>query len=933
MPPIVNQADNWNEKVIKYLEEIAVNGTGGIIPKGTINVPADFPNPTEVQDGWLYFVLSNVTDNDPTKTNTGQSFLAGEEIVWNGTNWSSLGATAIWADSGTDITPANPGRNIDIGTGLLKDNDVVAGVALGDAGNTALNTTNKTILGSINELLVLITAESIWDRTGTDVTFQNAGDTLKFADGEKVIFGTGADIEKYFDGSDYVSVSSNQYMIENYASWLQGIGIAGTITTIWADDVSNVGGEVTIRAGTGIEIATHTSGLLQLKSAGEWEANDKWLSSAIRLSQSGTTGLSGFTATSIIGALNELKVSVPTFNQVYDAEPGVNRIITVDNGHIIWNMRQDQGKYIEFKDTYSGNRFARFNPSVNSMSLEFGTGSTVSMRISNNEISVVKSYEALKLKDYFLSSAISLSQSGTTGLSGFTATSIVGALNELKAGASVPTLDQVYNSEPGVTRVITVDDGNILFNMNFSNGKSIEFKDTYSGNRFARFNPRNMAFGTMALEFGIGSTLYMSISGEEIRGVTNLKLNDSYLTNPINLSQSGTTGLSGFTATSIIGALNELKASAPTFDQVYDSQPGVDRIIDVDDGNIKFKLVTSGYKNVVFSEVGGGSQNVWVGYLAGTGFGVHVGSGIQSISLESGKVKGRQELSLESGSGSSIRIDAGGSLYFSDYWATNIKFTQLSGDATFNAWFDSASIMGCINELAVEKANSTDIVWDRTGTILTTKTANDQLGIGTTASFVDFTNAQAIISQGDSGASLAFNIGLVAESVASGSTGVGLYGVSKTAGAVGAYGIFGSSKVNASADAGNSVGVIGDATQTHAGGDNIAFWAQASGGANNYSFYGQSGNIYNAGNLQLDGTLTVNTGIGVNATLDASAILQADSTTKGFLPPRMTTTQRDAISSPAEGLMIYNTTTNTLNYYNGTAWESVSPILETQVFN
>ncbi|HYE86449.1 MAG TPA: hypothetical protein VEA16_08850 [Vicinamibacterales bacterium] len=53
---------------------------------------------------------------------------------------------------------------------------------------------------------------------------------------------------------------------------------------------------------------------------------------------------------------------------------------------------------------------------------------------------------------------------------------------------------------------------------------------------------------------------------------------------------------------------------------------------------------------------------------------------------------------------------------------------------------------------------------------------------------------------------------------------------------------------------------------------------------------------------------------------DTSAVLQLTSTTSGFLPPRMTSTQRDAISSPATGLTIYNTTTNTLQIYNGSAW-------------
>ena len=52
---------------------------------------------------------------------------------------------------------------------------------------------------------------------------------------------------------------------------------------------------------------------------------------------------------------------------------------------------------------------------------------------------------------------------------------------------------------------------------------------------------------------------------------------------------------------------------------------------------------------------------------------------------------------------------------------------------------------------------------------------------------------------------------------------------------------------------------------------------------------------------------------------NASALLDVSSTTKGFLPPRMTTTQRDAISSPAAGLVIYNTTTSKLQVYT-TSW-------------
>jgi uncharacterized protein (TIGR02145 family) len=61
-------------------------------------------------------------------------------------------------------------------------------------------------------------------------------------------------------------------------------------------------------------------------------------------------------------------------------------------------------------------------------------------------------------------------------------------------------------------------------------------------------------------------------------------------------------------------------------------------------------------------------------------------------------------------------------------------------------------------------------------------------------------------------------------------------------------------------------------------------------------------------------------GIGTNSP-DASAQLELVSTTKGFLPPRMTTTQRNAITSPATGLVIFNTSTNSLEFKTSTGWD------------
>ena len=63
---------------------------------------------------------------------------------------------------------------------------------------------------------------------------------------------------------------------------------------------------------------------------------------------------------------------------------------------------------------------------------------------------------------------------------------------------------------------------------------------------------------------------------------------------------------------------------------------------------------------------------------------------------------------------------------------------------------------------------------------------------------------------------------------------------------------------------------------------------------------------------------------GFNQTsIDASAVVEIVSTTKGLLIPKMTTTQRDAIVSPAQGLLIYNSTDAAFNYYNS-GWRTLT---------
>lgn len=74
----------------------------------------------------------------------------------------------------------------------------------------------------------------------------------------------------------------------------------------------------------------------------------------------------------------------------------------------------------------------------------------------------------------------------------------------------------------------------------------------------------------------------------------------------------------------------------------------------------------------------------------------------------------------------------------------------------------------------------------------------------------------------------------------------------------------------------------------------------------------------------LSNTPVFSQSVGINAdgsTPDASAMLDVKSTSKGFLAPRMTQAQRDAILFPSAGLLVYQTDSpNGYYYYDGSAW-------------
>lgn len=82
-----------------------------------------------------------------------------------------------------------------------------------------------------------------------------------------------------------------------------------------------------------------------------------------------------------------------------------------------------------------------------------------------------------------------------------------------------------------------------------------------------------------------------------------------------------------------------------------------------------------------------------------------------------------------------------------------------------------------------------------------------------------------------------------------------------------------------------------------------------------------------------EGFLAGASSIGNSTTMSTKAILDLKSTTKGLLLPRMTTTQRDAITSPPEGLVVWNITTNSYDQYDGSSWERLATTTGAETFS
>jgi len=228
------------------------------------------------------------------------------------------------------------------------------------------------------------------------------------------------------------------------------------------------------------------------------------------------------------------------------------------------------------------------------------------------------------------SGTVTLNELGHTSLVGFTATSIIGALNELKTGVGAVTLDVAYKASAGVA-TITINAGDI--NWNSTGAYSSVFDLTAATGTADGVHVEN---GTDYIRFDHAAADQIALTAELLSGVVNASTTFSLTAagatsdltlggrgTTVTLNELGHTSLVGFTATSIIGALNELKTGvgAVTLDVAYKASAGV-ATITINAGDINWN--STGAYSSVFDLTA----------ATGTADGVHVENGTDYIRFD-----------------------------------------------------------------------------------------------------------------------------------------------------------------------------------------------------------------------------------------------------------------------------------------------------------
>jgi hypothetical protein len=66
------------------------------------------------------------------------------------------------------------------------------------------------------------------------------------------------------------------------------------------------------------------------------------------------------------------------------------------------------------------------------------------------------------------------------------------------------------------------------------------------------------------------------------------------------------------------------------------------------------------------------------------------------------------------------------------------------------------------------------------------------------------------------------------------------------------------------------------------------------------------------------------TSYGINLVNDSTSSLELNSFSKGIIPSRMSLTEKNLISSPIEGSVVYDYSSKSMSYYNGIRWVNIT---------
>jgi len=219
--------------------------------------------------------------------------------------------------------------------------------------------------------------------------------------------------------------------------------------------------------------------------------------------------------------------------------------------------------------------------------------------------------------------------------------------------------------------------------------------------------------------------------------------------------------------------------------------------------------------------------------------------------------------------GSSSIIADGDSIYIDTSYVKNLDslgyyFDSLTINSMFTNYFDSLEINNLLGtKLDTTTFNTTigayyDTTVSKTLFVDSTEIKHlSTLLIGDSASFTDFPLAKLIVSEGNTGHSYAFNLGIVGEATG-GSVlkAVGVGGVALLGGTKDVFGTFGRAKIGNTSYTGDAIGLKGASEETHAGGRNIGVYSIATGGNLSYSFYGEDGLIFNERSISTNDSIS-----------------------------------------------------------------------------